>query len=88
MIDLHNVLKTYYKLSIKRFADYMLITVVERILSDEEALKIFSPEYVSGLSDSTLAGIAAKSYTASTTRVDLQHRCERYRQALQKAKSL
>ncbi|KAJ4161690.1 uncharacterized protein LMH87_007714 [Akanthomyces muscarius] len=88
VMDLHDVLKTYYKVSMKRFADYVVIMVVERILSEPEALKIFSPEYVGGLSDSSLAEIAAESYTASTTRVDLRHRCERYRQALQKAKSL
>ncbi|KAM3563249.1 hypothetical protein ARSEF4850_002406 [Beauveria asiatica] len=86
--DLHDVLKTYYKVSMKRFTDYVVITVVERIFRDEEALTFFSPEYVGGLSDSELAEIAAESYTTSSIRVDLEHRCERYRQALAKAKSI
>ncbi|KAK8141153.1 hypothetical protein G3M48_000691 [Beauveria asiatica] len=88
VIDLHDVLKTYYKVSMKRFTDYVVITVVERIFRDEEALTFFSPEYVGGLSDSELAEIAAESYTTSSIRVDLEHRCERYRQALAKAKSI
>ncbi|KAM3505828.1 hypothetical protein MY10362_002711 [Beauveria mimosiformis] len=86
--DLHDVLKTYYKVSMKRFTDYVVITVVERIFRDEEALTFFSPEYVGGLSDSELAEIAAESYTTSSIRVDLEHRCERYRLALAKAKSI
>ncbi|XWX00709.1 hypothetical protein V2A60_008730 [Cordyceps javanica] len=88
IIDLHDVLKTYYKVAMKRFADYVVINVVERLLSEKDALKFFSPEYVGGLSDSELAEIAAESYSTSTVRVDLKHRCERYREALEKAKSI
>lgn len=88
VIDIHDVLKAYYKVAIKRFGDYVVIAVVERMLGEQEALKFFSSEYVGSLSDTELAEIAAENYTTSTARVDLEDRCNRYRQALQTARSI
>jgi hypothetical protein len=86
--DIHDVLKAYYKVAIKRFEDYVVVSVVERLMSDQGAVKCFSSEYVGGLSDTQLAEMAAESYTTSTARVELEHRCERYREALRVAKSV
>ncbi|KAK3175449.1 hypothetical protein K4F52_010257 [Lecanicillium sp. MT-2017a] len=88
VISIHDVLKSYYKVVVKRFEDYMVNLVVERMMSEEGALRFFSSEYVGGLSDTELAEIAAESYTTSAARVDLEHRCERYRKALRVAKSV
>lgn len=41
VIDLHDVLKTFYKVSMKRFADYVVIKVVERVLGERDAVKFF-----------------------------------------------
>jgi hypothetical protein len=75
--DIHDVLKAYYKVAIKRFEDYVVVSVVERLMSDQGAVKCFSSEYVGGLSDTQLAEMAAESYTTSTARVELEHRCVR-----------
>lgn len=88
VIDIHDVLKAYYKVAIKRFGDYVVVSVAERLMGDQGAVKFFSSEYVGGLSDLQLAEMAAESYTTSTTRVELEHRCERYREALRVAKSV
>ncbi|KFA81327.1 hypothetical protein S40288_08302 [Stachybotrys chartarum IBT 40288] len=88
VIDIHDVLKAYYKVAIKRFGDYMVISVIERMLGDQGGLKVFSPEYVGSLSDVQLAEMAAENYTTSAARTELEHRCERYRKALQVAKTL
>ncbi|KAK1240468.1 hypothetical protein MKX07_004496 [Trichoderma sp. CBMAI-0711] len=86
--DIHDALKAYYKVAIKRFGDYVVIQVVERLMGDQGPLKLFSSEYVGGLSDQQLAAIAAESYTTSTARVELEHRRQRYREALSVAKSV
>ncbi|KAL7808711.1 P-loop containing nucleoside triphosphate hydrolase protein [Trichoderma gracile] len=86
--DIHDALKAYYKVAIKRFGDYVVISVVERLLGDQGALKYFSSERVGGLSDQQLAVMAAESYTTSTARVELEHRRQRYREALRVAKSV
>ncbi|KAL7946063.1 P-loop containing nucleoside triphosphate hydrolase protein [Trichoderma barbatum] len=88
VIDIHDVLKAYYKVAIKRFGDYVVVSVVERLMGDQGAVKLFSSEYVGGLSDLQLAEMAAESYTTSTARVELEHRCERYCEALRVAKSV
>ncbi|KAL6879909.1 P-loop containing nucleoside triphosphate hydrolase protein [Trichoderma longibrachiatum] len=84
--DIHDALKAYYKVAIKRFGDYVVISVVERFIGDQGALKFFSSEYVGGLSDQQLAAMAAESYATSTARVELEHRCQRYREALRVAR--
>ncbi|PTB58443.1 hypothetical protein M431DRAFT_3404 [Trichoderma harzianum CBS 226.95] len=86
--DIHDVLKAYYKVAIKRFGDYVVVSVVERLMGDQGALKFFSSEHIGGLSDLQLAEMAAESYTTSAARVELEHRCQRYREALHVAKSV
>jgi hypothetical protein len=86
--DIHDVLKAYYKVAVKRFGDNVLISVVERLMGDQGALKFFSSEHVGGLSDLQLAEMAAESYTTSAARVELEHRCQRYREAVDVAKSV
>lgn len=88
VIDIHDVLWVYYKVAIKRFGDYMVISVVERMFGEHEALKFFSAEYVSGLPDAKLAEMAAESYATSATRVELEHQCKRHLKALSVAKAV
>lgn len=86
--DIYDVLKAFYKVSVKRFEDYVVVSVVERMLGDQEALKFFSSEHVGSLSDLQLAEIAAESYTTSAARVELENRSKRFCEALQVAKSV
>lgn len=86
--DIHDVLKAYYKVALKRFEDSMVVSVIERMLGEQRGLRFFSAEHVGTLSDLQLAEMAAESYTTSAARIELEHRCERYREALRVAKSL
>lgn len=76
--DIHDILKTYYNVSIKRFIDNVGNQVVERILLGPEGpLAIFTPQCVSGLSDAEKAFIAGEDEVTSETRSELGVQIER-----------
>jgi len=76
--DIHDILKAYYKVSIKRFIDNVGNQVVERILLGPEGpLAIFTPQYVSGLSDEEKAFIAGEDDVTSEMRSELGVQLER-----------
>ena len=87
--DIHDVLKAYYKVAIKRFMDNVVIAVVERnLLGPNGPVKIFDPEFAAKLSDDDLSTIAAETFSTSNTRTDLKLKAERFSLALEKARKV
>jgi hypothetical protein len=81
--DMHDILKSYYKVAVKRFIDNVVIQVVERhYLGSDGPVKQFCPEYVVGLSDPVLSNIAAEDFVVSMARADLNAKLERLQKAL------
>ncbi|KAH9827234.1 P-loop containing nucleoside triphosphate hydrolase protein, partial [Teratosphaeria destructans] len=81
--DIHDILKSYYRVAIKRFVDNVVLQAVERCyLSNEGPVKFISPKYIGGLSDEDLSDIAQESYATSRTRADLSYRLARLEKAL------
>lgn len=87
--DIHDAVKAYYKVAIKRFTDNVVNSVVESdLLGEDSALKAFSPEFVGGLSDEELASIAAETSLTSATRAEYTAKSARLKQALDMARGL
>ncbi|KAK3045424.1 hypothetical protein LTR09_012975 [Extremus antarcticus] len=86
--DIHDILRAYYKVAIKRFTDNVVLQVVERCYLDESGpIKYVSPGYIGELADEELSRIAAESYATSTTRNEISHRLERLERALEIAEA-
>lgn len=66
--DIHDILKSYYKVSRKRFVDFICRLVVEHALLDGSGspLRVLTPELISTMSDEQLDIIAGEE--ASTRR--------------------
>ena len=81
--DIHDILKAYYKVALKRFTDNIVIQVVERCyLSSTGPIKSISAEYIGGLPDTDLAHLAAENYATSSSRNDVNAKLERLEKAL------
>ena len=81
--DIHDILKAYYKVALKRFTDNIVIQVVERCyLGPEGPAKSISAEYIGGLSDTDLANLAAENYATSSSRNDVGAKLARLEKAL------
>ncbi|PLB46308.1 P-loop containing nucleoside triphosphate hydrolase protein [Aspergillus steynii IBT 23096] len=84
--DIHDILKAYYKVALKRFCDNIIVQVTERhLLGPQGPVKILSPEFIGELSDGELADIASESFATSSLRIELQTRADRLRKALELA---
>ncbi|KZF23237.1 hypothetical protein L228DRAFT_245976 [Xylona heveae TC161] len=84
--EIHDTLKTYYKVAIKRFVDNVIMQVVERhFLRDGGSIKKFSPEFVNLLDDADLSYIAGENYSTASARVDIKNKIERFQKALELA---
>jgi hypothetical protein len=82
--DIHDILKSYYKVAVKRFIDNVVIQVVERhYLGSDGPVKLFCPEYVGGLPDPVLSSIAAEDFVVSMARADLNAKLGRLQIALE-----
>ncbi|KAI9653955.1 MAG: hypothetical protein M1831_005640 [Alyxoria varia] len=88
--DIHDILKSYYKVAFKRFVDNVPNSAVERelIRSQKGLLRYFTPEHVGAMGDDELAFVAAETYSTSTSRADNTQKAERFRQALDMAKKV
>lgn len=85
--DIHDILKTYYKVALKRFADNVVIQIVERhILGREGPVRALCSDMVNELDDNELLRIAGENFSTSATRNDLVAKCERFHMALEVAK--
>lgn len=82
--DIHDNLKAYYKVALKRFMDNVVIQCVERyFLGADGPVKHISPAYVGSLSDDELDTIAAENYATSMLRAEVSQRLQRLEKALQ-----
>ncbi|OBT73171.1 hypothetical protein VF21_07938 [Pseudogymnoascus sp. 05NY08] len=87
--DIHDILKAYYKVALKRYIDNVVLQVIERIyLGSNGLVRAISPEYVGTLSDTELADIAAESYATSSTRTEIGYKLQRLDKALNLAETL
>lgn len=67
--DIHDVLKAYYKVALKRFSDNVINQVVQRnLLGPEGPLTVFAPDWVGKLDTDELAAIAGEDLMTSNTR--------------------
>ena len=81
--DIHDILKAYYKVALKRFTDNIVMQVVERCyLSSKGPVKSISAEYIGGLSDTDLAHLAAENYATSSSRNDINAKLVRLERVL------
>lgn len=84
IFEIHDILKAYYKVAIKRFVDNVVVQVVERIyLGPEGPLRFISPGYVGALADEELRSIAGESRATVLERDRLSAQLTQLEQALQ-----
>lgn len=83
MYDIHDTVKSYYKVAMKRFLDNVVIQVIERhILGPKSPLRLFSSDFVDDLEDEQVKFIAAESSSTSMARSDLTTKLDRLKKAL------
>lgn len=81
--DIHDIVKSYYKVAMKRFLDNVIIQVVERhVLGPNTPLRLFSSEFVDDLEDDQVKFIATESSSTSLARSDLTTKLEQLQKAL------
>ncbi|KAK6519931.1 hypothetical protein TWF506_000225 [Arthrobotrys conoides] len=84
--DVHDILKSYYDISLRRFTDNVVLQVVERhLLGKNGPVRLLRSEYVSGLEDLELRNIACEDYQAAAKRRELEARLERAKSAQEAA---
>jgi len=82
VFDVHDTLKAYYDVALKRFVDNVIIQVVERtLLGSQGPLQLFNTNWVTGLSGAELASIAKEDYATRRRREELNAQIERLEQA-------
>ncbi|KAI2823747.1 hypothetical protein CBS147321_11058 [Aspergillus niger] len=82
--DIHDILKSFYKVAMKRFNDNVVVQVVERcILGDEGAFQALTPEMIGDLTDRALEDIAGENYATSSARNDLISKIDRFQRGLE-----
>ncbi|MCJ1259264.1 hypothetical protein MMC24_007100 [Lignoscripta atroalba] len=80
--DIHDSLKAYYKVALKRFIDNVAIQVIERnLLGEKGPVSIFTPEFVTSLTPEELAYIAGEDYATSNRRLELNAQIARLNSA-------
>jgi hypothetical protein len=87
--DIHDILKSYYKVSRKRFVDVVCQQVVHHFLLDgaEAPLNIFSPDLVMRMNDGQLEMIAGEDAGAKRQRQLLGSEIERLEAAMKVLRS-
>ncbi|KAL4814658.1 P-loop containing nucleoside triphosphate hydrolase protein [Aspergillus spinulosporus] len=85
--DIHDILKAYYKVALKRFADNVIIQIVERcILGQDGPLGALCLDMVNDLDEGELFDIAGENFMTSSLRNELLDKCGRLQQAFEIAK--
>ncbi len=76
--DLHDTLKSYYKVARKRFVDVVCMQAVDHHLITGPAapVKLFSPAFVIGLKDDELERIAGEDASTKRKREELRREFE------------
>ncbi|KAL4939601.1 hypothetical protein BDV06DRAFT_224873 [Aspergillus oleicola] len=81
--DIHDILKAYYKVALKRFADNVVIQIVERyILGKTGPVRTLNSNMVNDLDDEEMLELAGENFATSSMRNDLVSKCERFKEAL------
>lgn len=81
--DIHDTLKAYYKVAMKRFTDNVVLQVTERLyLGPDGPVKSLSPDMISDLQDGELTDLAGENFATSSTRNELLNKYERFQKAL------
>lgn len=72
--DLHDILKSYYKVARKRFVDVVCMQAVDfhLIAGPDTPFKVFSPTYVMDLSSEQLQEIAGETSIKQQKRANLK----------------
>jgi aromatic ring-opening dioxygenase LigB subunit len=72
--EIHNILKSYYKLARKRFVDNMRKQVADHFLliGPNTPLKLFSSKFVASLSPAKLEEVTSKEFGTKRQRADLK----------------
>lgn len=87
IFDIHDILKAYYKVAMKRFTDNVVVQVSERyILGDGGPVKMFSPDMVGEFEEDKLTEIAGENFATAGRRNDLVSKAARFKEALEIAK--
>ena len=76
--DLHDILKSYYKVARKRFVDVVMMQAVDYYLINgpESPLKLFSPSFASALTAEQLEAIAGEDVSTKRKREELKREIE------------
>ncbi|KAL4782886.1 P-loop containing nucleoside triphosphate hydrolase protein [Aspergillus varians] len=81
--DIHDILKAYYKVALKRFADNVVIQVVERyLLGRDGPVRALCSDMVNDLDEEELLEVAGEKFLTSSMRNDLIGKCDRFQAAL------
>lgn len=89
VFDIHDILKSYYKVAVKRFIDNVIIHVSERhIIGDDGPLKLLSPGLIGEFEDARLTEIAGENLAISKKRNDLVSKAARLKKAMDIAKQV
>jgi hypothetical protein len=82
--DIHDILKSYYKVSRKRFVDIVCRMAVEHFLLDGKGspLKVLTPELIATMSDAQLDMIAGEDVTTKRERERLGSEIEGLKAAM------
>ncbi|KAM7220980.1 P-loop containing nucleoside triphosphate hydrolase protein [Rhypophila decipiens] len=87
--DVHDILQSYYKVARKRFMDNICRQAIDYYLLDapDSPLKIFSPNFVMGLSDTQLDQLAGESAVTKAERERVQLEIQGLEEAMEVLRS-
>jgi hypothetical protein len=89
VFDIHDILKSYYKVAVKRFIDNVIVHVSERhMIGDDGPLKLLSPGLIGEFEDAKLTEIAGENLAISKKRNDLVSKAARLKKAMDIAKQV
>lgn len=76
--DLHDILHSYYKVARKRFVDVVCMQATDYFLvtGHDSPIQVFSPKFVSDLTNEQLEAIAGEDLVSKRKREDLKRKIE------------
>jgi len=80
--DIHDILKAYYEIARDDFIEFVTQLVVEKFVDSERGpVLLFSPSYVSSLSDEEIAGLATEDEALLRERAEKEETLARLKRA-------
>lgn len=87
VFDIHDILKVYYKVAIKRFIDNVVVQVSERYIVEKEGpVKMFLPDLIGGFDNHILTDLAGENFSTASQRNNLVSMAAQLKEALDIAK--